>query len=88
MYDLDQIHTSSIPDKGLYYYRVVSFGIKNVEAAYQKMINTIFKVDMWKIIEVYIYDMVVKFKRHQGHAKHLQTIFIKLLQHNIRLNPL
>lgn len=41
-----------------------------------------------KIVKVYIDDTVIKFEKHQGHLEHLQIIFNKLLQYNIRLNPL
>lgn len=47
------------------------FELKNAEAAYQHMIKIILKDDIRKIVEVYIDDMVVKLKRHQGHTEHL-----------------
>ena len=44
----------------LYCYRVMPFGLKNVEATYQKLMTKIFKPLIGHIVEVYIDDIVVK----------------------------
>lgn len=56
---------------------------QNKGVTYLYMMNTIFKDGLGNIIKVYI-DEVVKSKRRHGHAKHLQTFFDKLFQHNMR----
>ena len=43
MYDLDQKHTSFITDRGMYCYKVMSFGLMNVGATYQGLVNMMFK---------------------------------------------
>lgn len=42
MNEADQIHTSFQAAAKLYYYNVMSFGIKNVGVSYQRMMNKIF----------------------------------------------
>ena len=60
MYELDEESTAFITDRGLYCYRVMPFGLKNAGATYQMMMESVFKKQLGKMIEVYIDDMVVK----------------------------
>ena len=43
MYEPDEEHTSFIIDRGLYCYKVMPFGLKNVRATYQRLVNGMFK---------------------------------------------
>ena len=38
----DQSHTTFITNTGVYYYRVMPFGLKNVGATYQRLVNKVF----------------------------------------------
>ena len=58
----DQEHTSFITDRKLYCYKVMSFGLKNAGATYQRLINMMFKEQIGRTIEVYVDDMLVKSK--------------------------
>ena len=40
---VDEEHTAFITNKGIYYYNVIPFGLKNIGAAYQWLVNKIFK---------------------------------------------
>ena len=42
MAEEDQEKTLFIIDYGLYYYKVISFSLKNVGATYQRLINKVF----------------------------------------------
>ena len=39
----DEEHTAFMIDKGIYCYKVIPFGLKNVEATYQRLVNKLFK---------------------------------------------
>ena len=71
MYEPDEEHTSFITDRGLYYYKEMSFDIKNDEATYQRLVNGMFKDLIGKLMVVYVDDMLVKSKMGGDHIEHL-----------------
>lgn len=42
MAEHDRVHIEFITSQGVYYYKMMSFGLKNVGATYQRTINKIF----------------------------------------------
>ncbi|CAL2252519.1 unnamed protein product [Prunus armeniaca] len=60
MHPDDQAHTSFITDRGLYCYKVMPFGLKNVGATYQHFVNSLFAPLIGNTVEVYVDDMLVK----------------------------
>ena len=80
--------TTFISPHGLYYYNVMSFGLKNAGATYQRMVTRIFRSLIGKSMEVYIDDVLVKSKERPDHTRHLQKTFELLRRHNMKLNPL
>ena len=71
----------------LYCYRVMPFGLKNVEATYQKLMTKIFKPLIGHIVKVYIDDIVVKSRTRNEHARHLKETFRLMKAYNMKLNP-
>ena len=51
------------------------FGLKNVGATYQRLVNMMFKEQIGKIMEVYVDDMLVKSKVASDHVAHLTDMF-------------
>ena len=43
MAEEDEEKTTFITDRGIYYYKVMPFGLKNAGATYQRMVNEVFK---------------------------------------------
>ena len=64
----------------------MSFGLKNAESTYQKMMTKMFEPQLGKNIEVYIDDTVVKSKEVPDHVNDLRNIFGTLREHILRLN--
>jgi len=83
----DMNKTAFITDDANYFYKVMPFGLKNVGATYQRLMDKVFNHLMGKCVEVYVDDMVVKSPSHHQHAQDLSTVFSALRQYNIRLNP-
>ena len=61
----------------------MSFGLKNAEAIYQRMMT---RKRIGHTVEVYIDDMVVKSKEEQGHVVGLMDIFEALRWHELHFN--
>ncbi|KAI5348242.1 hypothetical protein L3X38_001129 [Prunus dulcis] len=77
MHEDDKAKTSFIIKRGTYYYKVMPFGLKNVGATYQRLVNKIFKEQIGKTMEVYEDDMLVK----------APEAFSLLRKYNMKLNP-
>ena len=56
----DAEKTTFITPHGLFCYNVMSFGLKNVMAMYQRLVTKMFRPLLRKTMEVYIDDMMVK----------------------------
>ena len=63
------------------------FGLKNIGATYQKLVNKMFSEMLGKTMEVYIDDMLVKSLVATDHIKHLEQAFEVLKKYNMKLNP-
>lgn len=56
----DQEYIAFITNQGLYYHKVMPFGLKNTGATYQRFVNYMFKPLIVKTMEVYVNDMITK----------------------------
>ena len=83
----DMEKTSFITEWGTYYYRVMSFGLKNAGATYQKATTTLFLDMMHRDVEVYVDDMIVKSRDRADHLAALQRFFERIKWFRLRLNP-
>ena len=63
------------------------FGLKNVGATYQRLVNKIFQDQIDHNMEVYVDDMLVKSIEAEEHIKDLQEAFETLRKHRMKLNP-
>lgn len=88
MFKWDKEHTTFITNIGLYYYKVMSFGLKNAGAMYKRLVNKIFKSLIEKTMEVYVDDMITKSKDPAKHMMHLKKkTFALLKNYKMKLNP-
>nr|KYP56988.1 Retrovirus-related Pol polyprotein from transposon 297 family [Cajanus cajan] len=87
MYPPDEAQTSFITDHANYCYRVMPFGLKNVGATYQRLMDKVFRQQIGRNMEVYVDDMVVKTTSVIDHVADLAEIFSQVRKHNMRLNP-
>lgn len=82
----DMEKTIFISLKGLYYYKVMSLGLKNAGATYQRMVYLMFGELIGDTIEAHVDDMVVKSQIFDQHLAYLADIFTILKKHKLRLN--
>ena len=67
----DKEKTSFIIHEGLYCYTVMPFGLKNIKAIYQRIMNYVLQDHIGKNVEVYVDDIIIKSQRAEQHAKDL-----------------
>ena len=67
----DQEKTLFVTGQGTYCYQVMPFGLKNVGATYQKLVNKMFHKQIGTSMEVYINDMLVKSVKVELHITYL-----------------
>ena len=56
----DKEKTAFCAPNGNYHYRVMSFGLKNIGSAYQRMVVRMFESQIGRNMEAYIDNMVIK----------------------------
>ena len=67
----DQERTSFVTSQGIFCYKIMSFGLKNVGVTYQRLMNKMFTHQIGRNIQVYIDDMLVKILREKDHLNNL-----------------
>ena len=83
----NQERTSFVTSQGLFCYKVMSFGLKNAEVTYQRLMNKMFTHQIGRNIQVYIDDKLVKSLHENDHLDDLQETFDTLRSYNMKLNP-
>ena len=83
----DQEKTTFVTSQGLYYYKVMLFGLKNIDVTYQRLVNQMFSKQIGRNMEVYMDDMLVKSKEAKTHLEDLQETFDTLRRYRMKLNP-
>jgi len=87
MHPREKEKTTFMTDCNNFYYEVMTFGLKNAGATYQRLMDYIFKGMLDWNVKVYMDDIVVKSDSCQQRIKHLQEVFQVLRDHDMRLNP-
>ena len=87
MHEDDQEKTSFVTSQGLFCYRVMPFGLKNVGTTYKRLMNRMFAPQIGRNAQVYVDDMLVKSRREEDHLKDLEETFDTLRSYNMKLNP-
>jgi hypothetical protein len=72
---------------GLFNWVVMTFGLKNAGATYQRAVNLIFHEQLGNIVEVYINDIIVKSAEFSSHIADLCKAFDKMRRYGLKMNP-
>jgi hypothetical protein len=72
---------------GNFYYTVMSFGLKNAGATYQRTMTVMFHDMMHREIEDYVDDIVVKSKTRKDHFGILKKVFERCQLYKLKMNP-
>jgi len=66
---------------------VMPFGLNNAGVTYQRMNTALLHDIMHNEVEVYVDDMIMKFKDREGHIINLRKFFERIKKYRLRLNP-
>ena len=72
---------------GLFEWVVMTFGLKNAGATYQRAMNYIFYKLIDRIVEIYIDDVMVKSKGYKEHLANLWENLERTRRHSLKMNP-
>ena len=66
---------------------MMSFGLKNAGATYQRLMNKMFTHQIGRNVQVYVDDMLVKSLCENNHLDDFRETFDTLRSYNMKLNP-
>ena len=67
----NQEKTSFVTSQGLFYYKVMLFGLKNAVAIYQRLMNKMFAHQIGRNVQVYVDDMLIESIQEDDHLNDL-----------------
>nr|GEW52887.1 reverse transcriptase domain-containing protein [Tanacetum cinerariifolium] len=79
--------TTFFTGKGVFCYRKMPFGLKNVGATYQRLVDKVFSDQIGRNLEAYVDDMVIKRTSKEDMLKDIQETFDRFRSINMKLNP-
>lgn len=85
MKDNDVYKTAFQTYQGWFKFLVMSFGLTNVPATFQRLMNNIFLPQLRRFILVFFDDILVNSKSWEEHLQHLQVTFTILSKHQLFL---
>nr|GEU55538.1 hypothetical protein [Tanacetum cinerariifolium] len=83
----DEEKTTFITIQGIFCYSKMSFGLKNVGATYQRLVDKAFQKQIRRNLEVYVHDLVIKSRMKQEVIRDIKKTFKTLREINMKLNP-
>jgi hypothetical protein len=87
LHPYDEDKTAFITPHDIYFYKVMTFGLKNAGATYQKAIQKCLKLQIRKNVEAYVEDVVVKTTEEDKLIVNLPETFANLREFQWKLNP-
>jgi hypothetical protein len=73
---------------GLFEWVIMTFGLKNVGATYERAMNLIFHDLLGIILGIYIDDVIVKSDSMNNHLADLRLALERMHRYGLKMNPL
>nr|GEX46179.1 reverse transcriptase domain-containing protein [Tanacetum cinerariifolium] len=83
----DEEKTAFHTDEGVFCYTKIPFGLKNVRAMYQRLVDNILKGQIGRNLEGYVDDIVIKSKTELEMIKDVKETLLMLKKVTMKLNP-
>jgi len=85
MHPRDESKTT-FTDLSSYCYKVMPFGLKNVGATYQSLMDRILAPMIGRNLQAYVDDMVVTSEEKDQHVTDLEELFTTITKYDLKLN--
>lgn len=76
----------TVPNKGLYQYKVLPFGLSNAPATFSNVMLKIFNPVIGKFVYIYLDDILIYSNTYEEHIQHLETVFQIIKDANLKIN--
>jgi len=86
MHPRDESKTTFMVEFAIYCYRDMPFGLKNVGATYQRLMDRILAPMLGRNVQAYVDDMVVTSEEKDQHIPNLEELFTTIAKYNLKLN--
>ncbi|GJT08457.1 reverse transcriptase domain-containing protein [Tanacetum coccineum] len=83
----DEEKTAFITSQGILCYTKMPFGLRNVGATYQRLVDKAFHKQIGRNLEVYMDDLVIKSRTEDEIVRDIEETFKTLREINMKLNP-
>ena len=82
----DKPKTAFTSELGHYEYNRMPLGLTNAPATFQRLMNFVLQKHLYKIVVVYLDDIIIFSKTFAQHIKDIETIFAILWHSQLKLN--
>ncbi|GJW79915.1 reverse transcriptase domain-containing protein [Tanacetum coccineum] len=83
----DEEKTTFITSQGIFCYMKMPFGLRNVGATYQRLVDKAFHKQVGRNLEVYVDDLVIKSHTEEEIVRDIEETIKTLMEINMKLNP-
>ena len=87
MHPRDKCKTAFMTETSCYCYTLMSFGLKNVGATYQRLMDRVLAPMLGRNVQAYVDDMVVTSQERGQHVSDLEELFATIGKYRLKLNP-
>ena len=79
--------TSFVTRRGTFKFKVLSFGLSNAPAIFQRLMDLVLAGLTWEVCLVFLDDIIVMSKTFEEHLERLGLVFDRLRSSNLKLKP-
>lgn len=83
----DKAKTAFTTKYGLYEYNRMPFGLCNAPGTFQRTMELVMRGLQWRIVLVYLDDVIIVSSTYQEHLGRLREVFQRLREHGLKLKP-